>query len=191
MCVYTAVHTSTSSHTRVSYCAVLGTDYCSGLGTVWRRLHQLLCCVRLATMPPDTPRNGAIARPRRRRSLARDSAPVPAALLEQLLADQLLARSTGQAVAASATRSSLLALASVASTRRHLACAGRVCAQIVLGVAQRDRLQTLLRRIVRSSSGDEVRVITTCAAHAQSQRRVRGRCATHRNWELSSSSPRR
>lgn len=88
---------------------------------------------------------------------------MPAALLEQLLADQLLPRSDGQGVAASAAQSSLLALASVASTRRHLACAGRVCAQMVLEAGQSDRLQTLLRRIIMSSSGDEVRVVT-CAA---------------------------
>ena len=103
--------------------------------------------------------NRAIAR-HRRRGVAQDSAPVPPALLEQLLADQLLARSDAQCVSASAARAALLALSSVASTRRHLASAGRVCAQVVMELDQRDRLQTLLRRIIRSSSGYEVRAVS-------------------------------
>ena len=115
-------------------------------------LQQLLASVWLRM--GDTSRHRAIARSRRR-SLAQQSGPPSAALLEQLLADQLLAGG------AAAARASLLALSCVASTRRHLACTGRASAQIVLELGQRERLQTLLRRIIRSSSGDEVRVVTS------------------------------
>eukprot|EP01046_Picozoa_sp_COSAG06_P016275 COSAG06_NODE_1073_length_10819_cov_4.311847_8_plen_117_part_00 len=98
----------------------------------------------------------------RRRQYARSSGPAPAALVEQLLYDQLLGRSDRTGATAGAARAaarSLLGLASVASNRRHLACAGRAGAQIVAQLGQRDRLPAFLRRIIRSSSGSEVRVV--------------------------------
>ena len=95
-------------------------------------------------------------RPRQReRPGAANTAPAAAAV-ERLLLDQLLPSGDPRPGAAGAAARSLLALTSVASSRHHLAHASRAGAQIVAELGQRDRVPTLLRRIIRSSTGAEV-----------------------------------